>query len=165
GGAADRIEIVGDGPLRGELEAAIAERGVGDLVTLTGPLQPAEVLARIERSDVLCMPCVVAADGDRDSMPVVVKEALALEVPVVGTDEVGLPEVVRPEWGVLVPPRDPAALADALRGLLDRPAAERAAMGRAGRAFVAECCELDGETAKLAALIARAAGVGAPQAP
>ena len=48
--------------------------------------------AELERADVLAMPCVVAADGDRDSMPVVVKEAMAMELLVVASDEVGLPE-------------------------------------------------------------------------
>jgi pimeloyl-ACP methyl ester carboxylesterase len=77
------------------------------------------------------MPCVVAADGDRDTMPVVVKEALAMEVPVVASDEVGLPEVVRGGWGRLVPPGDAAALADALG--LDRVVLAGHSMG----AFVA----------------------------
>jgi glycosyltransferase involved in cell wall biosynthesis len=86
-------------------------------------------------------------------MPVVVKEALALELPVVVTDEVGLPELVQPEWGILVPPHDPPALGRALRDLLAKPAEERAAMGKAGRAFVATHCNVDTEAAKLAALI------------
>jgi colanic acid/amylovoran biosynthesis glycosyltransferase len=81
----------------------------------------------------------------------VVKEALAMEIPVVASDEVGLPEVVRPEWGRLVPPGDAAALAAAIDELLSLPPAERAAMGRAGREFVAERCNVRTETAKLAA--------------
>ena len=105
----------------------------------------------------LAAPCVVAANGDRDTMPVVVKEALAMEVPVVATDEVGLPELVRPEWGRLVPPRDADALAAALDELLDLPPAERAAMGRAGRAWVAEHCDLASETARLARMFEEAA--------
>ena len=82
------------------------------------------------------------------------KEALAMEVPVVATDEVGLPEVVRPAWGALVAPHDPAALAAALRGELDRPIAERATRGAAGRAFVLAHCDVHAEARKLAALIA-----------
>jgi len=68
-------------------------------------------------------------------------------------NEVGLPELVRPEWGALVPPHDPAALAAALTELLAKPPADREAMGRAGRAFVAEACNVDTETARLAGLI------------
>ncbi len=53
------------------------------------------VRERLEIADLLAMPCVVADDGDRDSMPVVVKEAMAMEVPVVATREVGLPRIGR----------------------------------------------------------------------
>ena len=99
------------------------------------------------------MPCVVAPDGDRDSMPVVVKEALAMELPVVASDEVGLPELVKPAFGRLVPPSDPAALAGALRELLDLPAAERAAMGRAGREYVTRHCNVRAESRRVSDLI------------
>jgi colanic acid/amylovoran biosynthesis glycosyltransferase len=97
---------------------------------------------------------VIASDGDRDSMPVVVKEALAMEAPVVASDEVGLPELVSEEWGRLVPPGDPEALASAIDELLSLPAEERIRMGRAGREWVLSACSLDRETARLAALIA-----------
>jgi glycosyltransferase involved in cell wall biosynthesis len=104
------------------------------------------------------MPCVVAADGDRDSMPVVVKEAMAMEVCVVASDEVGLPEVVREPWGRLAPPGDHVALAEAIGALLDRPPAERVAAGRAAREHVLEWANADHEAAKLSTFI-RAAQV------
>ena len=128
----ERVTIVGDGPLRGELEGAIQARGLADTVVLAGERQPAEVPALLEAADVLAVPSVVAPDGDRDALPVVVQEALAMEVPVVASDLVGLPEVVRPQWGRLAPPGDPEALADALHDLL---AQDRVAMGRAARRF------------------------------
>ena len=151
-GSIDRVRIVGDGPLRGALERRIAELGLQDVVELAGARRPDEVRAALEAADVLAMPCVVAADGDRDSMPVVVKEALAMEVPVVATDEVGLPEVVHREWGRLVPPADPPALAAALEEVLALPVQQRAAMGREGRAFVVRACDADAEARRLAAL-------------
>jgi glycosyltransferase involved in cell wall biosynthesis len=88
-------------------------------------------------------------------MPVVVKEALAMEVPVVGSDEVGMPEVVRDGWGRLVPPGDAAALAAAIQEVLALPAAERAAMGRRGREFVARTYSIRGEALKLIGLLER----------
>jgi colanic acid/amylovoran biosynthesis glycosyltransferase len=100
------------------------------------------------------MPSVVAADGDRDSMPVVVKEALSMEVPVVASNAVGIPEMVAPGWGSLVPPGDAHALASAIAALLDRPAAERAGMGARGRDFVRRHCNPEIEARKLASLIA-----------
>ncbi|WP_205698090.1 glycosyltransferase [Conexibacter sp. SYSU D00693] len=146
----DRLTIAGDGPLRDELEALAA--GIPG-AKLVGAIDHDDVPALVAEHDLLAMPCVVAADGDRDSMPVVVKEALALAVPVVATDEVGLPEVVRDGWGRLVPPHDPAALADALDELLALPPARRHAMGLAGRTFVAEHCDARREAARLAALL------------
>jgi glycosyltransferase involved in cell wall biosynthesis len=109
----------------------------------------------LEQADLLALPCVVAADGDRDSMPVVVKEALAMGVPVVGSDEVGMPEMVRSDWGRLVPPRDSRALAEAIAGLLALAPEERAAMGRRGREFVARSFSIRGEAQKLIGLIER----------
>lgn len=149
----DRVTIVGDGPLRGELEALRERLGLGGVVELAGARAPSRIRDELERAAVLAMPCVVAADGDRDSMPVAVKEALAMEVPVVASDEVGLPELVRPEWGRLVPPRDRDALAAALDELLALPPEERARLGSAGRAFVRRCCDVDAEARKLRTLI------------
>jgi glycosyltransferase involved in cell wall biosynthesis len=149
----DRLTIIGDGPLRGELEALVDRLGLSPVVELPGWRDPDEIRAALERANVLAMPCVVAADGDRDTMPVVVKEALAMEVPVVASDEVGLPELVRPGWGRLVPPRDTEGLAVALTELLERTADEQSAMGRAGRAWVLEHCNIRRETEKLVRLI------------
>ena len=71
---------------------------------------------------------------------------------------VGLPEVVRPEWGRPVPPGDADALAAALDEMLALPASERASMGRAGREWVAEHCNVGTETARLAGWVAEAVG-------
>ena len=113
------------------------------------------------------MPCVIAADGDRDSMPVVVKEALAMEVPVVASDEVGLPELVRAGMGAAG-----AARATRPRSRRRSPSCSRCppttapAMGRAGRAFVLEHCDVGREAERLAELIqslrASASGSGSP---
>ena len=127
-----RLRIVGDGPLRGSL-AEQAKR-CGGRVELLGSRPPAEVRAELERADVLAMPCVVAADGDRDSMPVVVKEAMAMGLLVVASDEVGLPECVLAPWGFLAPPGDARALAAQLRAALALDAARRAGRPARGRA-------------------------------
>jgi glycosyltransferase involved in cell wall biosynthesis len=153
GGEVERALIVGDGPLRADLEERIRDRGVGDVVELLGPREPGEVRELLEEAAVVAVPCVLASDGDRDTMPVVAKEALAMEVPVVASDEVGLPEVVRPEWGRLVPPGDARALAEAIAELLRLSPEQRAELGRAGREFVRERCNLFSETARLSALM------------
>jgi len=71
---------------------------------------------------------------------------------------VGLPEAIRPQWGALVAPHDPAALAAALAAELDRSPAERAARGRAGRTFV---CERFGAAAQVAGVQALIDAAGA----
>jgi glycosyltransferase involved in cell wall biosynthesis len=153
-GALDALTIVGEGSQRDELERLVAARGLDHRVSLPGAMDPSRVRRELEHSDLFVMPSVVAADGDRDSMPVVVKEALAMELPVVATDEVGLPELVRPEFGRLVPPGDRGALAGAIAEVLGLAPEERAAMGARGRAWVAEHANLERETRKLAGLIA-----------
>ena len=150
------VLIVGDGPLRAELEARIAAAGAP--VRLLGGQPPAAVRAALQEADVLAMPCVVARDGDRDSMPVVVKEAMACELLVVASDEVGLPECVMAPWGFLAPPGDAAALAEALRAALALAAPQRARAGAAARAWVQEHADVGAETARMAALIQRRAG-------
>ena len=152
-GLVERVTIVGDGPLREPLERTVAELGLGGVVELAGPRTHGEVRELMETAAVLAVPSVIAGDGDRDSMPVVAKEALAMEVPVVASDEVGLPELIRPDFGRLVPPGDAAALAAALAELLALPVETRAAMGRAGRAFVSEHANVHRETARLSELL------------
>ncbi|MEX2194353.1 MAG: glycosyltransferase [Thermoleophilaceae bacterium] len=149
-GRIPQVVIAGEGPERARLEALIAESGAD--VRLAGALPHAQIRALYESASAAVLPCVVAVDGSRDSMPVSLKEAMALELPVVGTNEVGIPEMVGPDRGLLVPPGDPEALAAALIDLHGRPAQERAAMGKTGRAFVAERCNLRTETARLRAL-------------
>ena len=143
-----RVEIVGDGPERERLQALMAELGVNDHVTLCGELAHDVALARIESSRLLCIPARVAPDGDRDSMPVVGKEAMAREVPVVASAVAAIPEMIDDSVGRLVPPDDPAALAGALREVLASPELA-ASLGRAGRARVAERFLLRDEVRKL----------------
>jgi colanic acid/amylovoran biosynthesis glycosyltransferase len=115
-----RLELVGDGPLRGELEAAAARLGVE--ARFRGALPQEEVLELMRRAAVFCLPCVVAADGDRDGLPTSVLEAMALGVPVVTTAVNGLAEaVIHERTGLLVPEHEPAELAAAIERLLADP--------------------------------------------
>jgi colanic acid/amylovoran biosynthesis glycosyltransferase len=143
------VLIVGDGPLH----ALHAELGLEDTVRFLGALPSDRVRALLEEAAVVAVPCVVAADGDADSMPVIAKEALAMEVPVVASDAAGLPEVVRAPWGRTVPAGDAEALAVALAEVLDLTPEQRGAMGAAGRAFVVAECSVDREAVRLLALV------------
>jgi glycosyltransferase involved in cell wall biosynthesis len=117
-----RCRIVGAGALEADLRAHIERLGLQGRVELTGPLPQREVIGEMRGACVLAAPCVVARDGDRDGLPNVIQEALALGTPVVSTDVTGIPEVVRDgETGLQVPQRDPPALAEALDRLLTDP--------------------------------------------
>jgi glycosyltransferase involved in cell wall biosynthesis len=103
-----RLVIIGEGSLGERLRASGA--------TLTGPLPTPEVHAWLRRATVLCMP------SEREGWPVAALEALACGLPIVATRVGGLPEIVADEGlGLLCEPRDPAALAVALRSALARP--------------------------------------------
>lgn len=117
-----RCRIVGDGVERANLGARIARLALGPQVELAGPQPHADLIGIFREASVLAAPCVVAADGDRDGLPTVLLEAMALGVPCVSTGVTGIPELVRDgDTGVCVPQRDAAALADALQRLLAAP--------------------------------------------
>jgi colanic acid/amylovoran biosynthesis glycosyltransferase len=132
------VEIVGGGPLAEELEGRARRSGVSDRIHFLGP-QPADVVdAAFRRASLVVLPSRIDEHGDRDGMPTVLVEALARGVPVVATDIVGIPEVVRDgETGLLVPPDDPPALAAAIARLVRDPELARE-LAAAGRALVAE---------------------------
>jgi len=134
-------ELIGDGPLEESLRQQIEQRGLGDRLRLVGPRPQAEVIRAVQESACLVAPCVVAADGDRDGLPTVLVEALALGTPAVSTPVTGIPELIRnEETGLLVPEHSPDALADALERLLT-DADLRRRLARAGRELIE--CEYD----------------------
>jgi glycosyltransferase involved in cell wall biosynthesis len=138
-----QCEIVGGGPLLPRLRAAVLERGLQDMVTLRGALGPDQVLDLYRRASVFTLPCITGDDGDRDGIPNVILEAMAMELPVVSTRHSGIPEAVQDgHSGLLVEPRDPHALADALARLLDNPALG-AALGERGRQVVLDHFDVD----------------------
>jgi colanic acid/amylovoran biosynthesis glycosyltransferase len=122
-GLACRCEIVGTGPLELALRALIQRCGVEDRVQLLGLRPRSEVVAHIRDAAVFAAPCVIGSDGDRDGLPTVLLEAMALGTPCVSTDVTGIPELLqRDASGLVVPQHDPAALAAALERLLTDPA-------------------------------------------
>jgi glycosyltransferase involved in cell wall biosynthesis len=148
-GHAVELHLVGDGPLRAELEGRCAMLGVSEHVHFLGALMEAEVAEVIDRVDAFVLASVVQDDGDTDGVPVALMEAMAAGVPVVASDLSGLPELVRDgETGLLVPPGNDEALAGAINRLREDPATaiERAA---AGRALVEERFTVEGEAARL----------------
>jgi len=151
-GVAFQGTLIGSGPQRAELEALLRELGLGGRVELLGPMTQDELLGHYAVADCVALACQVQDDGDRDGIPNVLVEAAALGVPVVSTRISGIPELVLDgETGLLVPPGDVGALADALeRVLRDRAFAD--SLARAGRARVEELYDLERNTARLGSI-------------
>jgi glycosyltransferase involved in cell wall biosynthesis len=138
-----RCEIVGYGEEHERLQALIANHGLHGQVQLTGKLTREHVIDRYARASVYVQPSRVAADGDRDGIPNVLLEAMAMGVPVVATAVSGIPEIVCDgRNGLLIEPDDPAALADAVTRLIADPALG-AVLGRAARQAVTETFDND----------------------
>ena len=97
----------------------------------------------------LAAPCVVGTDGNRDGLPTVVLEAMALGTPCVATPVTGLPEAIRhDETGLLVAEHDPEGLADALARLLDDDAL-RTRLSAAARAVIEDNFDVHRQCARL----------------
>jgi glycosyltransferase involved in cell wall biosynthesis len=124
------LVIIGDGPQEAEVREAVASHGLSDRVTFAG--FRSDVNNAVNALDVL-----VLASTWQEPCAAVVQQAMALCKPVIGTDAGGTPEMVADnETGLIVPPSDSRALADALRRVSAMSAAERAVMGAAGSARV-----------------------------
>jgi glycosyltransferase involved in cell wall biosynthesis len=147
------VDVIGAGPLELHLRIMARELGVSDQIRFLGPRSAAWLAAEGPRYLGLVAPFVVTPEGDRDTGPLVVKEALAMGLPVLASALMGLKESVTPGCGMLVPPGDPAALAEGLRWLATLPEDTRRTMGAAGRAHVQARFTLQAQAAGLAAAI------------
>ena len=155
------LSLAGDGPQRHRLVGLVQEYALGDRVSFLGHVPHNQVPELFRQADLFVMPCQVARGGDRDGLPNVILEALALQVPVVATDVNGVNEAVLPgETGWLVPPEKPRLLAQALREALSQPE-EAQRRAQAGRELVGR--EFDSPTnyARLKVCLDQATGISA----
>lgn len=130
--------IIGDGPLREELQQLIQELNLGDKVKLLGWKQQQELIEILNNSHIFIAACVTGKDGNQDAPVNTLKEAMAMGMPVIGTLHGGIPELILDGIsGFLVPERDVNAIAEKLGYLIKHPEVWPE-MGRAGRAYVEE---------------------------
>jgi glycosyltransferase involved in cell wall biosynthesis len=127
------IQIVGEGPLREHLEKRITEQGIGDVFQLLGRKDASFLKQWLPQQDCFTLPCVIAKDGNRDGMPLALREGMACGLPAISTQLIGLHETVSPGTGYLATPDDPQALADAMERLMDLPRDQYTAMAKAAR--------------------------------
>jgi len=135
--------IVGDGPLREDLQRLIQELDVSDVVKLLGWKQQQEIIEILNNSDILLAPSVTSRDSDQEGTPVVLMEAMAMGLPVVSTLHSGIPELIENGVsGFLVPERDVSALAEKLSYLSEHPESWPE-IGKNGHAYVEEYYSID----------------------
>ena len=131
-----RYEIIGDGPLRNDLEVLTHHLGLANNVEFLGALPQEEVINKLASAHVFVLPSVVTASGEEETQSVALAEAQASGLPVIATAIGGISESVRDgKSGFLVEPRNPEALASSILWLAHHPEAW-GRMGRAGRAHV-----------------------------
>ena len=124
---------IGGGPLLKNLKHQAMELNIADRTDFLGALPQTKVLEAYQRTDIFVLPCRIAADGDRDGLPNVIVEAQSQQLMVISTPISGIPELITDgENGLLVPPNDADALAEAIEQAAGNPQL-RAQFGKNGR--------------------------------
>lgn len=115
-------DIVGTGELEEELRNQIEALSLQDRVHLIGPQPQNIVREMIQGAAVFAAPCVIGPDGNRDGLPTVITESLALGTPSISTDVTGIPEIIRhQDTGILVGQENASELAEQIQRLLSEP--------------------------------------------
>jgi len=135
--------IVGDGPLRKDLERLIEELELTGTVKLLGKKPHREVINLLNESHILLAPSVTAKDADQEGIPVVLMEAMAMGLAVVSTYYSGIPELIEEgRTGFLASERNTSAIAEKIEHLIKYPETW-IGMSHAGRKFVEEHYDID----------------------
>ena len=147
-----QLVIIGDGPLRRPLQALAASAGIRDRVEFLGALRHAEVLSWMRKAAMLVLPGIRTATGRAEGLGMVLLEAAATGLPVIGSRVGGIPEcILEGRTGFLVPERDDAALAQRMAELLE-DTVKRRQMGTEGRALVERRFDIHRQTEALESL-------------
>ena len=158
--AGARLELVGDGPMRDELEREAVRLGIGGRVWFHGSVPEPEVAAVLAGADVFALPSIIAPDGDMEGIPNALIEAMAAGLPAISTYQSGVPELIEDgRTGFLAQPGDVDGLRDALIRALTE--ADPAARAHAARAVVEERFSTERSARRLVELFtAVSAGAG-----
>ena len=152
-----RLELAGEGESNGELLALAHRLPCADRVAFLGQLPHEAIIERYrtKRVDIVVLSSVDLGNNVHEGIPVALMEAMAYGIPVVSTSTGGIPELLEGGAGVIVPPRDPVALAGAIERLILDPALRRRYSER-GRRRVEEEFSVESCMARLLDRIARA---------
>lgn len=115
-----RVDLAGDGPLADEIRRRVESQQLGQQVTFLGSVSHPDLLGGLERGEwsAVVLPSITDRT-DKEGIPVSLMEAMARCVPVISTFTGGIPELLREGAGMLVPERDPNALAEAIQTLME----------------------------------------------
>ncbi|MFB2935698.1 glycosyltransferase [Aerosakkonemataceae cyanobacterium BLCC-F154] len=128
--------IIGDGYLKEFFQQLITDLKMQEKVKLLGWRNQQEIIETLDKTHIFIAPSVTAADGNQDAPVNTLKEAMAMGLPVIGTQHGGIPELIEDGIsGFLVPERDADAIAQKLIHLIEHPE-QWPQMGKAGRAYV-----------------------------
>ncbi len=117
-----KCKIVGYGELKTELEQQIKKSNLEETVSLLGQMSQDELIKLYHQADLFVLACRVTENGDRDGIPNVFLEAMAMNIPVISTNISGISELIESHQnGVLVPEKNPEAIANEIATLINQP--------------------------------------------
>lgn len=151
-GVCVRVDFAGDGPLREELTGKVEGLGLQDRVAFLGMLPHERLLCMLRKGtwDMLVLPSIVTDSDEKEGIPVAIIEAMGCRVPVVSTVTGGIPELFEGvDEALLVPPKDPVSLAEAIERLTKDPGL-RERLVEAGRKRAEESFAVDRVVEELA---------------
>jgi colanic acid/amylovoran biosynthesis glycosyltransferase len=153
------LRLAGEGRLRKELEHQVDTLGLGATISFLGQVPHERILEwyRDGQIDAVVLPSIDLGNNMQEGIPVALMEAMAHGIPVVSTETGGIPELLRDGAGIMVPPQDPEALADAIQQLIRDPAL-RVQLGIAGRRRVADHFAVERTVTELSARIEATVG-------
>lgn len=150
-----RHTLIGDGEDREKIRTLIGDLALDGHCRCLGTQTHTEVLRHFQESDLFVLGCEIAGNGDRDGIPNVLVESLAMGVPALSPHISAIPEIlINGKTGLTIPPSDPEAMAAAMERLLvDRTLRERLRQG--GRRYVQEHFDSSGSVRELAGIFRR----------
>ncbi len=147
--------IIGSGELEHSLRQQISSSRLQEVVKLAGAVPQKMLLDEVRNASVFAAPCIVGNDGNRDGLPTVLLEAMALGTPCISTDVTGIPEVIRHNrTGLMINQHDPHQLADAIETLLNDPA-KRVELSRRARQLIEADFDIKNNSAQIRHLFQR----------
>ncbi len=146
------LDIVGDGAMSTTLQAIVGASSLGDCITFLGAQPATWITEHAPSYRALVAPFKKGSDGSRDTAPMVLKEAMAMALPIITTRFIDIPQLVGEECAILCPPSSPHAIAAAVLQMQALPESTLRTMGNAGRARVNQLFSVHSQVAQLSQL-------------